>query len=77
MPSYDYVCRRCSERFQAHHAIGAVRPTCPICGGEVQRVFLSAPAVHGNMARGRDRAVRSLDPTAVDGAHGPRCPCCH
>jgi len=29
------------------------------------------------MARGRELAVRSLEPKQAQGAHGPGCPCCH
>jgi putative FmdB family regulatory protein len=77
MPSYDYQCRRCDTRFEARHPISAPRPPCPDCGGQTERVILYAPAVHGYMARGREQAVRTLEPPAPGSGHGPRCPCCH
>jgi len=77
MPSYDYRCTRCQWEFEARHAMGAARPACPACGGESMLLFLSPPAVHGHMARGRELAVRSLEPGPDRGAHGPGCPCCH
>jgi len=42
-----------------------------------EKVILSAPAMHGNMARGRDLAVRSLQPKTdqVNYAHAPGCGC--
>lgn len=77
MPSYDYRCEQCDTRFEAHHPIAAPPPPCPDCGGEVSLVFLHAPAVHGHMARGRELAVRTLEPPASGAHHGPQCPCCH
>ena len=76
MPSYDYYCQRCSTQFEARHPIATPRPPCPGCGGAVRLVFLHAPAVHGHMARGRELAVRTLEPPP-DARHGPHCPCCH
>lgn len=77
MPSYDYRCTRCHSQFEAHHSMAAPRPPCPSCGGVPEPVFLSAPAVHGYMARGRELAVRSLEPKADVAGHGPGCRCCH
>ncbi|MHB8886586.1 MAG: FmdB family zinc ribbon protein [Methylovirgula sp.] len=77
MPTYDYHCTNCGLPFQATHSIAADRPSCPQCGGRVEQVFLVAPAVHGSMARGREMAVRSLEPKPAIGGHGPRCSCCH
>jgi len=77
MPSYDYRCTRCHSQFEARHAMTAARPPCPSCGGAAELMFLSAPAVHGHMARGRELAVRSLEPRQHSGGHGPGCPCCH
>jgi putative FmdB family regulatory protein len=75
MPAYDLCCRICGTRFEVHRAIAAPNPACPACGGEAYQVHLSAPAIHGHMARGRDRAARTLDAGAK--GHGPTCPCCH
>jgi putative FmdB family regulatory protein len=76
MPTYNYRCDSCNLVFEATHAIAANRPSCPECGGSVTQVFLVAPAVHGSMARGREMAVRSLEPKPAAGGHGPNCPCC-
>lgn len=77
MPTYDYRCPNCSTLFQAHHAMAARASDCPNCGAQPQRVILSAPAIHGHMARGREEAARTFErPQTVTG-HGPSCPCCH
>lgn len=76
MPTYDYRCMKCDHVFAATHSVGATRPRCVECGRPTQQVFLTAPAVHGSMARGREMAVRSLQPKPAVGGHGPGCPCC-
>jgi len=75
MPTYDYRCVRCRTQFEVRHGLAAPAPVCPQCGGEVRRLIRTAPAVHGHMARGRELAVRSLEPRRA--GHGPDCPCCH
>ncbi|MBI3522915.1 MAG: zinc ribbon domain-containing protein [Betaproteobacteria bacterium] len=79
MPTYDYLCTQCKQRFEAHHAINTLDPDCPLCGGVTEKVILSAPAMHGNMARGRDLAMRSLQPKPGQEKHihGPGCGCGH
>ncbi|MGG7056425.1 FmdB family zinc ribbon protein [Nitrosomonas sp. ANs5] len=78
MPIYDYQCTPCKLQFEAHQSINSPAPDCPKCGSIAEKVILSAPAVHGNMARGRDLAMRSLQPKP-DQAHGhpPGCGCGH
>ena len=78
MPTYDYQCSNCHSPFEAHHAIEAPTPPCPFCGGASQKVILSAPAMHGQMAQGRELAMRSIEPKAgaVPHQHGPGCACC-
>lgn len=77
MPAYDYVCTGCRLQFEARHAIDAPTPECPSCGSAAERVILTAPALHGHMARGRDLAMRSLQPQAGQDkhGHGPGCGC--
>lgn len=77
MPIYDYCCGQCEAQFESRHAATADPPACPRCGGAVRRIFLSAPAVHGRMARGRDAAARTLEAAPATPRHGPGCPCCH
>jgi putative FmdB family regulatory protein len=77
MPIYDYRCPSCGLQFEARQAIAAADPDCPVCGGRVEKVILTAPAMHGRMAHGRELAMRSLDPKPGSGAHvhGPGCGC--
>lgn len=70
MPTYDYQCSTCKNRFEATRAILAAAPPCPLCGSKTGRVILAAPAVHGGMARGRELAARSLPQC------GKGCRCC-
>ena len=70
MPTYDYQCQSCASRFEAFHPLAAPAPGCPSCGGPATRVLLSAPAYHGAMAQGRERAQRSLPRC------GKGCRCC-
>lgn len=77
MPTYDYFCPNCQTRFQAQHAINAETPVCGGCSGLPIRVILTAPAVHGRMARGREAAARTFEPRTDRTGHGPGCPCCH
>ncbi|PIV71773.1 MAG: zinc ribbon domain-containing protein [Rhodocyclales bacterium CG17_big_fil_post_rev_8_21_14_2_50_68_7] len=77
MPTYDYRCRDCHLQFEARHPLNATSPACPTCGGWAEKVILCAPAMHGHMARGRELAMRSLDPRpgTHPNTHGPGCQC--
>ena len=77
MPTYDYRCLDCQQQLEVQHAIQKESPACPTCGGRMEKVMLAAPAMHGHMARGRERAMRSLDPApgASPHTHGPGCQC--
>ena len=77
MPTYDYQCQDCHRQFEARHAINERSPACPACGGRAEKVILSAPAMHGHMARGRELAMRSLHPKpdTPSHTHGPGCQC--
>lgn len=70
MPYYDYECQACHERFEVRQSIEAPAPACPDCGGHSVRIILSAPAVHGAFARGRELAARSIP------VCGKGCRCC-
>ncbi|MHB1322118.1 MAG: FmdB family zinc ribbon protein [Acidithiobacillus ferrivorans] len=79
MPIYDYLCAQCNLQFEARHAINAASPNCPICESAVEKTVLTAPAMHGHMARGRDLAMRSLQPKPGQEKHihGSGCGCGH
>ena len=71
MPVYDFECEDCRSTFERSQSMSAPEPKCPKCGGDqTRRTLLSAPAVHGAAAEGREHAVRSL-PTC-----GKGCRCC-
>ncbi|WP_072293781.1 FmdB family zinc ribbon protein [Nitrosovibrio sp. Nv17] len=77
MPTYDYLCSRCDARFEARRPIPAPNPACLACGNPTEKIILSAPAIHGEMTRGREEAIRSLHPGTGSGGHGhpPGCGC--
>lgn len=68
MPIYDYECHNCGERFERLHRYSDPAPACPRCGNDTRRLP-GAAVFHGEMARGREQAMRSLD----TGAHGGCC----
>lgn len=79
MPTYDYRCMHCQTPFEASHAMNEPAPNCPNCGGRPEKTILTAPAMHGQMARGRELAMRSLQPSRMNAGsngHGPSCSCC-
>ncbi|WP_203434318.1 FmdB family zinc ribbon protein [Nitrosococcus halophilus] len=59
MPTYEYHCLACNQDFEAYHGMNEPAPYCPACGGAVKQ-RLSAPAIHGYKARGREAAMQSL-----------------
>lgn len=70
MPIYDFQCSVCRGQFEARRTLAADAPPCPRCGGTTLRKILSAPAIHGAMARGRERAAKSIPEC------GKGCRCC-
>ena len=77
MPTYDYQCTECKLRFEIRHPINAPKPNCSACCGVTEKLILFAPATHGNMARGRDLAMRTLQPKSnqIKHVHGSGCEC--
>jgi putative FmdB family regulatory protein len=40
MPTYEYVCVDCANRFEVSQRFGdAPPPVCEICGGKLRRIF--------------------------------------
>lgn len=76
MPTYDYQCTQCKLQFEARRSIAELTPDCPACGSITEKMILSAPAMHGHMACGRDLAMRSLQPKPDQThTHAPGCGC--
>jgi len=46
MPTYEYLCRECSHRFEARQKMtDDSLTTCPECGGNIRRVLFPAGVV--------------------------------
>src|SRR6266852_4635801 len=46
MPTYEYVCRACSHRFETRQKMtDETLTTCPECGGTIRRVLFPAGVV--------------------------------
>lgn len=45
MPLYEYRCTICQHVFEVHHEVGGAPGPCPVCGGEVRRLFTSVGLV--------------------------------
>ncbi|HLI08436.1 MAG TPA: FmdB family zinc ribbon protein [Ktedonobacteraceae bacterium] len=46
MPTYEYVCHDCNNRFEKWQKMSeAPLTTCPTCGGHIRRVFYPAGIV--------------------------------
>jgi len=46
MPTYEYQCKNCSERFEVRKGFSEQRVCfCPSCGSEARQVFFSVPII--------------------------------
>lgn len=70
MPTYDFRCKHCRQHSEVQQSMSAPVPTCPSCGGGLERWFHAAPVVHGVASSGREQAIRSLPQC------GKGCRCC-
>lgn len=71
MPTYEYLCKNCGERFEKFQKFSA-KPlkTHDACGGEVQKVFHASGVVFkgsGFYATDNRAASRSSTETTADG----------
>ncbi|MGE0113754.1 MAG: zinc ribbon domain-containing protein [Steroidobacteraceae bacterium] len=61
MPLYDYLCKKCNQRFELL-VRSSTMPACPHCGGHRLQKLISAPAAPGKsagiIAAGRARAAK-------------------
>lgn len=84
MPVYEYLCDACGGDFTALRPMShsSLPHACPDCGGEAQRVLLSAPAFAGMQAA--DRKAHAINERArhepksssqLGHKHGPGCGC--
>ena len=66
MPTYEYECKQCGERFEQFQSItDEPVKTCPKCGGSVQRligagaaVIFKGPGFYANDYKRTDRSSR-------------------
>ena len=86
MPTYEYLCDDCGD-FTAFRPMSErnLPCACPVCGGDSQRVLLSAPTLSALSAAARnahatnERAAHAPKTSAEYTAthkHGPGCGCC-
>jgi|APLak6261663543_1056040.scaffolds.fasta_scaffold29227_2 putative FmdB family regulatory protein len=77
MPTYDYHCESCCSDMEFRHPVNGNAPECHRCGTIMKKRILSAPAVHGYMAAGRNQAMASLHRPLEEASHrhGPGCGC--
>ena len=46
MPTYEYYCEHCDEKFEQYHVVDERdQGTCPKCGGHCKRVFTAVPII--------------------------------
>lgn len=65
MPLFEYLCRKCSRRFESL-VFGTARPACPGCGGADLEKLISTFAVAG----GASRSAGTMESTAEPGSCG-------
>jgi putative FmdB family regulatory protein len=68
MPTYEYLCRDCSHRFETwQKMIDDPLTICPECGGHIRRVFFPAGIVF--KGSGFYKTDHSSNPTASQNGH--------
>ena len=74
MPLYEYVCRKCTRRFEAL-VMGSVAPACPACrSGDLDKLFSTFAVRNGESGSARE-AENPADTGAPCGSCGdPRGP---
>ena len=66
MPLFEYLCRKCSRRFEAL-VMGAALPSCPDCSGnDLEKLFSTFAVGNGG---GRSEGVSASD-AETDGSCG-------
>jgi putative FmdB family regulatory protein len=73
MPTYDYRCAACGDRFEVVHGVHSLGPeACPTCGATGVRKAIAAPAVHfkGSGWAKKERASSTAAKVAADSKAG-------
>ncbi len=73
MPTYEYLCKTCSHRFETWQKMTDEPLTiCPECGGHIRRVLYPAGLVfkgHGFYKTDHGNGVSPASPAASDDSH--------
>jgi putative FmdB family regulatory protein len=75
MPSYDYRCTACGERFEITRSISdRSAVTCPACSAEASRVFSPVGVLFkGSGFHNTDYRPRPTAPEGDSGSPSPSC----
>lgn len=78
MPTYDYECERCGERFEVFHGMMDVTlRTCPKCGSSARRLIGSGAGLllkgSGFYGNGYPKGTGTVRPGAACGRETPCC----
>ena len=76
MPSYDFRCPECDERFEVTRpAGGAVDVCCPVCDAPAKRIFTPVGMVlKGSGFHNTDNRPRQKDDASSPKSDAPSCP---
>ena len=75
MPSYDFRCPECDERFEVTRPVGAASDVCcPTCGNQAKRVFTPVGVVFkGSGFHNTDYRSRPKESAPAPKADAPAC----
>jgi len=77
MPTYEYECKNCSERFEVRKRFSEeIACFCPSCGSEARQVFFSVPIIFKGpgfyVTDNRKESDRSKEESHSDGFSGKK-----
>jgi putative FmdB family regulatory protein len=70
MPIFEYICRKCNNRFELLILNNQAETSCPGCGGEVERIF----SVFGFSSKGK---FVSSGASSCSGCSSKKCDSCN
>lgn len=65
MPTYEYVCDACGERFERFQAMSEPDPACPGCGGQARRQIVAGAGVITHAGAGHKPGGCSFETTGT------------
>jgi putative FmdB family regulatory protein len=67
MPTYEFICSKCNERFERFQSMSAPDPACPACGGRSRRLIAPGAGVitRGSHDHGRGAGGCSFESTGT------------